>query len=269
MVLSSALPLRQALGLAVVAGGLLVGSPASAQPRNSPAVEASLRARSAYEAGRFREAVALYREAYGHKADPTLLFNLARCYEALATEADLQASIEAYEGYLQARPNASDHAAVERRIAVLREQTKLLDEARKAKERPATQPEPAKAPADERAGTKASPEPVRPTRGAAFVMPVVLLAVGAGALGTGGVLGGLALHRRRAAIDEVSGTAAAARLSEAQSFAIAANVAFVGGSVLAAAGGTWALIAWSRGGPQPASAHLRFVPGGAIVEGRF
>lgn len=269
MVLSSALPLRQALGLAVVAGGLLVGSPASAQPRNSPAVEASLRARSAYEAGRFREAVALYREAYGHKADPTLLFNLARCYEALATEADLQASIEAYEGYLRARPNASDHAAVERRIAVLREQTKLLDEARKAKERPATQPEPTLAPPETRTDAPASPQPGRPARGSVGVVPIVLIAVGAGALGTGGVLGALARGHRQAALDETSGTAAAARVSEAESFAFAANVAFVGGSVLAAAGGTWALIAWSRGSPQPASAHLRLVPGGAIVEGRF
>ena len=124
-------------GLAALAfASLLFGSARAEAPtakRADPAVSFSAQARTAYVAGQFREAIALYQQAYRHKADPVILFNLARCHEALGGPPDLEAAVEAYEGYLRASGDAPDRAALERRIGSLRQEIEILRERTKPK----------------------------------------------------------------------------------------------------------------------------------------
>ncbi len=72
--------------------------------------------RSAYDRGRFTEALAQFDRAYALSPHPKLLFNIAR-----AAEADGQSAraIEAYRAYLSAIPDADNREFVEARLAKL------------------------------------------------------------------------------------------------------------------------------------------------------
>ncbi|MGB8330775.1 MAG: tetratricopeptide repeat protein, partial [Polyangiales bacterium] len=72
----------------------------------------------AYADGEFESALASFRRAYELTGSPDLLYNIATVSDRMRRD---QEALEAYEGYLAARPKSTDREHVEGRIEVLRE----------------------------------------------------------------------------------------------------------------------------------------------------
>jgi tetratricopeptide (TPR) repeat protein len=225
----------------------------------------SAQARAAYEAGDFRNAIALYEKAYGLEREPTLLFNLARCHEALGSLEDLRAAVARYLAYLDAAPRASDRAAIERRVDALRKQIAVMDAEQR---RPAATP-PARTAAPSPA-LAAAPAP----QGGISPWPWVVCGAGAGGLVAGAVLGVLAVGARDDAQASPSGEEAMDLESRAGSLQTGANIAFVAGAALMVGGATWGVVEIASSPSRaPSSSGARAVVrleiGGIALRGRF
>lgn len=120
-----------------------------------------LAGRSAYDAGRFAEALPHFERAYQLSARPALLFNLGTTHDRLFAS---ERAIHYFERYLEEVPDADNRAFVESRLRILRQAEQDED------------PTPA----------SAGPS----------VLGIVLVAAGGAALATGAAMGGLALARR-------------------------------------------------------------------------
>jgi tetratricopeptide (TPR) repeat protein len=90
---------------------------ASEESVNAEARGAFEAGRSAYDQGRFGEALEHFEHAYDLSARRTLLYNIGRAAEG---DGQTQRAIEAYEGYLRAAPAAEHRRFAENRIAKLR-----------------------------------------------------------------------------------------------------------------------------------------------------
>jgi tetratricopeptide (TPR) repeat protein len=107
------------------------GSPdrALAQAQSSSAADAQLSTdeevarglfqagRAAYAAGRFDEALGFFEQAYARSERPELLFNVGQAADRLRLDAK---ALQAFEAFLQERPDAPNRAEVEARIVALR-----------------------------------------------------------------------------------------------------------------------------------------------------
>lgn len=71
----------------------------------------------AYAEGDFEAALKRFRRAYELTESPDLLYNIATVSDRMRLD---EAALEAYEGYLKARPTSADREHVESRIEVLR-----------------------------------------------------------------------------------------------------------------------------------------------------
>lgn len=69
-----------------------------------------------YKAGRFAEAVARFEAAYAAKPHPSILFNVAKCWEQLD---EVAKALRAFKDYLHADPEAKDKKSVDDSIANL------------------------------------------------------------------------------------------------------------------------------------------------------
>lgn len=110
--------------------GLLVAlaaAPALAQSAASPAVseEAEREARDLFAPGReactsarYTEALELFQRAYALSRRPALLYNIGQAADRLRRDAD---AIAAFESYLREQPSAESRVEVETRLAVLRQ----------------------------------------------------------------------------------------------------------------------------------------------------
>jgi len=74
--------------------------------------------RTAFEAGRYADALGYFTRAHELSARPALLFNIGTSHDRLRHDAD---ALIAFEAYLQSVPDARNRAEVEARIALLRE----------------------------------------------------------------------------------------------------------------------------------------------------
>jgi tetratricopeptide (TPR) repeat protein len=72
---------------------------------------------TAYDAGRFEQALRYFREAYELSHRPALLFNIASAADRLL---EIQTAIDAYQAYLDAMPNADNRELAMARIEFLR-----------------------------------------------------------------------------------------------------------------------------------------------------
>jgi tetratricopeptide (TPR) repeat protein len=72
---------------------------------------------SAYTEGDFGAALGQFRRAYELTGSPDLLYNIATVSDRMRLDED---ALEAYEGYLEARPDSADREHVASRIDVLR-----------------------------------------------------------------------------------------------------------------------------------------------------
>jgi tetratricopeptide (TPR) repeat protein len=223
---------------------------------------------TAYQEGRFRDAADLLERAYALDPNPTLLFNLAR---ALESTGNAEKTIDAYERYLAADPNAKDRPAIEQRIQNLKaqiEKSQLLErqaeeerkrrEALEESERIAPPPPPILPPPPL--------PPIEPPRSPS-PWPWVILGLGAAGAGAGGVLGVMAATKQSKAEDEPVQETAADLDATAHSFAMGANIAYGVGGGIALAGLIWGIIDLTSGGSSDATAVVTPSPAG--VAGRF
>lgn len=199
---------------------VVLSVPAAAGAQEAPAAPEAVdpavaEARQAYEdgaaafrAGEFVRALERFEHAYKLDDAPELLYNIARANEELGR---LEPAIYHYELYLKRLPGADDRADVERRIRVMR--------AFGANEAP-------------KAATEAPAEPPPSLR------PFAYVALGLGAAGL--VTGGVFAAQLASATDDYDAatTPRAKRAAEedAESAATGANVGFVAGGALLAAG---------------------------------
>jgi tetratricopeptide (TPR) repeat protein len=108
---------KRALTLVVLFGALAASGLARAE---DPPTFVRLNEEGAafYHARDFRKAIARFEQAYALEPDPNLLFNIARCRQALGENA---AAIEGYERFLQAeRAEPEGRAKAEHELAALR-----------------------------------------------------------------------------------------------------------------------------------------------------
>jgi tetratricopeptide (TPR) repeat protein len=107
------------LGLLVAAGA---GTAAAQDPdpwsADQQARERFERGREAFEDGRFEDALHDFQRSYQLSGRAELLFNIGSASDRLRLN---QEALDAFEGYLEARPEAPNRREVERRIVVLRE----------------------------------------------------------------------------------------------------------------------------------------------------
>ena len=92
-------------------------SGASREARIAQARKAFAAGTRAYSAGDFEKALGSFRQAYRLTGSPDLLYNIATVSDRMRLDEE---ALEAYQGYLRARPKSADREHVESRIAVLR-----------------------------------------------------------------------------------------------------------------------------------------------------
>ena len=139
-----------------------------------------LAGQSYYEQASYTDALREFNEAYRISKRPALLYNIARCHEALEQYAD---AVKMLEAYLDQDPQTSDRAAVETRIGNLKEREAAQEKAQKA----AT--ETAKPPPTTATATTSPPAPppapAQRKRVATWIVGGIGLGALAAALGTG------------------------------------------------------------------------------------
>ncbi len=108
----------------VAASIVIVGFAIRAQAAEEPSQEARERAREAYgqgqeffAAGQYEQALAAFQSAFEAIPNPIVLLSIGETQKKLGKAVE---AVESFEGYLALKPDASDRAAVEQKIAELR-----------------------------------------------------------------------------------------------------------------------------------------------------
>jgi Tetratricopeptide repeat len=141
-----------------------------------------LAGQSYYDQASYTDALREFNEAYRISKRPALLYNLARCHEALE---QLPEAVQMLQRYLEEDPTTSDREAVETRIRNLKERIERSKKPPEPPPAPVTQP-PAPAPVVQTAAPAPAPPPP-PPRKRLYTWIVGGIGVGAlaAALGTG------------------------------------------------------------------------------------
>ncbi|MGZ3440919.1 MAG: tetratricopeptide repeat protein [Polyangia bacterium] len=172
-------------GLALVAVVCALVAPARAMTEEEERAKAHfLAGQSYYDQASYSDALREFNEAYRISKRPALLYNIARCFEALEKYGDAVAMLQ---HYLDEDPGTSDRAAVETRIANLRERQAAAaarvhrgpsepPETRASSPPPVAQPAPA---------VSTAPSPHARTRRYTWIVGGIGAAVLVAALGTG------------------------------------------------------------------------------------
>ncbi|MEZ4221936.1 MAG: tetratricopeptide repeat protein [Polyangiaceae bacterium] len=216
----------------------------------------------AFGDGDFERAEQLASQAYELKADPRLLYNIARAREARGNHAG---AIDAYQRYLAADPTTSDASVVKGRIKALTAQMaqRIRLEAeqhagagRRSEARHAfaeylelvpNAPDRAKIEAKIHELEGPAPEPKRdtpPTSGAQSPSLAPWFVAGGGVLmlGAGGVLAAVSRQKYDDADAARTGEDLSKLQDEGDQYTIYANMAFVVGGIATAAGLSWWLL---------------------------
>jgi len=212
----------------------------------------------AYAEGDFETALARFQRAYELTGSPDLLYNIATVSDRMRLDEE---ALQAYEGYLEARPNSADREHVTGRIEVLRA---ALDAQRRAEID--AEIEARKAALEAAARVKAERPLTRyvgPGPG-----PWITIGAGSAAVVTGAVLFGLGQRDQRS----VESAAPGSSYSTVQDMAergprrTKAGIALLGVGGAAVVGG----IIWQlTGGHEEAMPEVSVGPTGISVRGRF
>jgi tetratricopeptide (TPR) repeat protein len=232
----------RAVRILVLAALAALGTPAQALARPTPdrkataeAADLFQRSHRAYREGRFQEAVDLLLRARELKAEPVLLYDLGRAYEALGKPA---AAADAYTQFLQEDPNASDRLATEGRIATLRRQAEEQEASRAAAAAQTEKPSPPAPPAP----SPPPPAPPAPASDPVAVVPWVVGGAGVLAAGVGVVFAVMARSRYDDALAEPVQSTSADKYDGAKRDSVVSNVGFVAGGVLLVTAGVWLIL---------------------------
>jgi tetratricopeptide (TPR) repeat protein len=101
----------------VSTSGVVAQSDLSRDAKISAAKKAFAAGTRAYAEGEFETALERFRRAYELTGSPDLLYNIATVSDRMRLDEE---ALEAYEGYLEARPDSADREHVASRIEVLR-----------------------------------------------------------------------------------------------------------------------------------------------------
>lgn len=200
---------------------------AKAQTHEDQAYELFERAESLYAEGELEEAARLLLEARELQDNPTLLYNLARCYEGLGR---LEEAATAYRQYLEEAEDPPARGAIEQRIATIDGQ--LQDQARAEQERASEQ---ARAEAAERRAEERAPN-LGP-------WPWIVTGIGLSGLLGGAITGVLALNSRDEALGASDQQSAAEMFARAERLAVATTSLLAVGGVVTAVGVALAIYA--------------------------
>jgi tetratricopeptide (TPR) repeat protein len=242
----------------VSTAGVRAQSSQSRDARIAQAKEAFDVGTRAYANGEFESALASFQRAYELTGSPDLLYNIATVSDRMRRD---EAALEAYEGYLEARPKSADREHVESRIDVLR----AAIEARKRAELDA-EIEARRAAIEAAARVKAErplTQHVGPGPG-----PWITIGVGSASVVTGAVLLGLGQRDQK----KIEGAPPGSSYSMVQEMAdrgprrTKAGVALMGVGAAGVVGG----IIWQlTGGHEEAMPEVSIGPTGISVKGTF
>lgn len=180
----------------------------------------------AFEAGRYENALEAFQSAHELSGRPELLYNIGQSADRLRRNA---AALDAFEGFVEARPDHPNAAAVRRRIEVLRTEVEAERE-------------------------RAEPSSV----------PIVLIAAGAAVLAGGAAVLGVGIADRNA-IEDPNGddwSDLESRNDRAQPMMIVGSIALGLGAAVLAAG-----IGWKAS--QPGAPDVAIGPGRVDARWRF
>jgi tetratricopeptide (TPR) repeat protein len=210
----------------------------------------------AYKSGQFEAAADLLRKAYALFPEPLLLYNLGRAQEGLG---DPVGAIDSYERYLKDAKQVDDRGAIERRIATLKaqiakqqedERRRIEDEARRRREEEERRKQTDQRPPFSRYG------------------PWATMGTGVALVGVGAVFGLRASAKHDDAVAAPVQRDAAELQASARTSANIANVLFVVGGLVTAAGVTWKVVQW-RSEDEQSGAQLTVAPDGVAISGVF
>ncbi len=237
------------------------GSPARAQPSDAARAQAT----TAYDAGvaafkaqNYAEALERFERAYKLDPSPVLLYNLARTHQEMRhwTQA-----IEHFELYLARVPDGDDRADVEARVRTMRNLLAEI-EAAKADPPPPVEPPPAEAPPPAETPPPETPTAEARTAPGPSLRPYAYTAVGLTAAAAGVAIY-FGVEASGAEDDHASartGPDKADTAQRAEDAALAANLAWGGAGLFAAAAVTLFLLE-----PEAPAVALQPLPGGAAV----
>ncbi len=255
---------RVALGLAVLAP-LGLGLTRTASAQDAPVEEARglfEAGRAAFDAGRYEEALGYFERSYELSEAPELLYNIGHTAERLRRD---ERAIEAFERFLEARPDAEGRAAIEVRIANMRAavaEREASDAAREEAEREAA------AERERAAAAVAATESESQASSEAGIGGWVVAGIGGAAAIAGAVLLGLAESQAAVVRDAPANTPwsdVAGAHADADTFGIAGAVLLgVGGAALVA-GLIWGVIEL----PGDADAEVAFGASHVLIQGRL
>jgi len=245
---------RNALALcaSLVVATLVSTSAVHAAPSSADkarAAELFKKGSDAYLKGDFATTIANLEEAHKLDPQPVLIYNEARAHEGLGHTDE---AIKLYEQYLSEEPSSPDRGAIEQRVATLKKQRD--DKVAAEKERAAIE--------KERSERAVAPPPEPPRKYSK--LPYVVGGVGVAGLAAGVVFGLMASGKESDGESAKTQRDAIDARDTGSTFATVANVSFVVGGVLLAAGAVW--WALDHGGSRKATA-FRLGPAG--VGGTF
>jgi tetratricopeptide (TPR) repeat protein len=249
----------------VVSVTWLASASAARAQKDTPHEERIARAKKAFAAGTraysngdFETALARFKRAYELTGSPDLLYNIATVSDRMRLDEE---ALEAYEGYLEARPQSPDREHVASRIDVLRSAI----EARRRAELDA-EIEARKAAIDAAARVKAErplTQYVGPGPG-----PWITIGAGSATLVTGAVLFGLGQRDQKNVEDAPPGSSYSTvqDMAERGPKRTKAGIALMGVGGAAVIGGViWQL----TGGHEEAIPEVSIGPTGISVRGKF
>jgi len=257
--------LSSSLRVVVVALVVSSGTAAFAQPTGS-ASDGDARAsfqlgQTAFEQGRYQDALVLFQQAYDLSGRAQLLYNIGQAADRVR---DDQRALAAFERFLRDVPDSPQHVSTRARVDVLRAEI-AEDEARES------------AAAEAAVAREAAPvtvdAPLESTSsGPSATTGFVIAGVGAGALAVGATFLALGVRDRHAVEDASFGTSyASVRDAYDRGPArVTVGAILVGvGAAGATVGMVFALRGLGNDDESPTALTLRVAPNGAVLTGNF
>lgn len=214
----------------------------------------------AYREGRFADAAAMLRQAYGLHPEPILLYNLARAQEA---DGQLDEARDSYRAFLEAAPDAPQAAPSRRRLEVIEG---LIAE-RDSREATTVTPEPTPEPGPE--PTPAPVAPATPTAGPDTTAPWIVVSASVAVLATGAILLAVANSRYNDAVNEDVHATAASLEREALALRDAGAALLGIGAAATVGSAIWLIVASLETPSSSEAVAVQVSPFGVSVSGSF
>ena len=257
-------PIVIALALAHLALAPLVHAQeaADAEPAGFDTLVA--RAMQHYSAREYEPAIELFQQAYEVRAEPELVYNIARSYERLARGEE---ALREYERFVALPGTTSElRSRAFASIQALREEQRQ----REAATRDAQPPPPPEPVVAEPAPPPAAPSRVSSGGGDGIAVGGwILFGVGAAAVAVGAGLGGLAIVRNDAFEQETSFERKLELRDEVRTYALATDFLLIGGGAVALTGLILGIVGATSGGSSDVGVLVGPGLAGVTLDGRF